>query len=330
MDKQKFWRELKHSFKWGYTSFAIGCVVMFVIFSIVPSTGPIVRTNVISLVYFVPKVLLFTRVDASQEAAKLTEGAEDALQKAEILQEWIKNNTVPFYAPEYDKEKHFVDLWPLLDGKNCSREVSSSRRCIVRNSSGDKIFDCYRKFAEQKYNSWMFDTRCGSCGEVNSLFAFMLGSTGVTSRVVEHRGANHMTAEFYYNGSWVPVDVWWSHNSSDNTLRYVGFEKQDFDRNGMIRYSMEATYPNETTEDVTKDYALNYGSLNVICKSKKILELLSPINITITSKKCTTKEGLNILLNSGETGINYTLSIDSEKNMSITILPDVVKELILD
>ncbi|NQU78662.1 transglutaminase domain-containing protein [Candidatus Woesearchaeota archaeon] len=325
MEKKEFDKRVVPNHKAAYVVIALVLIITIIL---LPELRLFFSMLVKSIFYLLPKVLLFTNSEAAETAHNLTEGVEDDLRKGEIIHGWILSNSRPFDDPSYVRGVHFVNFYPYRHV--CSPYIRPSLRCLIETDENQKDFDCIRKiFPYQILNSWMYETRCGGCEEANSLFAFMTGSIGLPTRVVFHRGADHVTAEFYANESWIPVDVWWYHNSSDNTNRYVGFDKKAYDRKGSFRFSMEAVYLNGTTEDITADYALEYGFLNIRCKSKKRIQITSPTKRAILTEKCSNTDNIYLPLNSGESGLNYTVTINSRENVTVTILSNISKELVI-
>ncbi len=235
-------------------------------------------------------------------------------------------------SPHNQTDHRIINIWHLMHPEGDSENMRENRSCSISNIFYCKVpitkfksYTCYRMPFSNNW-AWMAAAKCGSCQEVNSYFAHLMKISGTDSRLIKHKGADHLTAEYFNGTEWVALDAWWKHplniSTPEENLTSVGWDKKYFGN----KYQMIAEYQNGTTEDVSKKYLNSLGNLTINCKTKQSFVLKSPINKNIEKVKC--KKQWSIVLGANTIGINYSI-IHSEENIAVLVEPNKTTEITL-
>lgn len=119
-----------------------------------------------------------------------------------------------------------------------------------------KINGDYKLFVRGAPVSWMIYSRLANCEEYAKVFVLMMNEAGVKSNLIQATGADHVWAEYMYDGYSIAVDP------SQNIV--IGNHKGEFEKNMNVKFPyIEAVDLDGIKMDVSDEY-IKRGNLTIL------------------------------------------------------------------
>ena len=124
-----------------------------------------------------------------------------------------------------------------------------------------KINEDYKLFVRRAPVSWMIYSRLANCEEYAKVFVLLMNHAGVKSNLIQAPGADHVWAEYMYDGYSIAVDP------SQNIV--IGNHKSEFEKNMNVKFPyVEAVDLGGIKMDVSDDY-IKRGNLTILVFDNK-------------------------------------------------------------